>query len=65
MGKSHRDNARARRKHGPVAYAKKAARRQSAVKCLRCGMPCRPAKLTDLEICPSCARTLGMQGATP
>ena len=64
MGKSHRDNAQARRKRGPVAFAKKAARRFPLIKCLRCAAPCRPSKLTDLEVCPHGAATVGLHAAT-
>lgn len=53
MGKAHRDNARARRKIGQVAYDKKAERRAPDSKCLMCGGKCRAAKL-DEGWCPVC-----------
>jgi hypothetical protein len=55
MGKGHRDNYAARKKRGPEAFAKKAARRapDNKVKCNLCGTPTRPHKLQG-GLCPPC-----------
>lgn len=45
MGKSHRDNAKAKRKIGQKAYDKKAERRKGIPRCNTCGTACRPQKL--------------------
>lgn len=59
MGKSHRDNHRARVKRGPQAFAKKAERRAEPKlrKCAPCGTPSR--KLVD-GICPRCRERMGI-----
>lgn len=55
MGKGHRDNHAARKKRGPEAFAKKAARRAppDRPKCKGCGTASRAAVLEG-GICPRC-----------
>jgi hypothetical protein len=55
MGKSHRDNHRARVKRGDAAFAKKARRRaaKKKIKCNLCGTGTRPQHL-KAGICPRC-----------
>jgi hypothetical protein len=54
MSKGHRDNHKARLKRGPVAFEKKAARRNpKLIRCDVCGSHCRP-KLIILGICLNC-----------
>jgi hypothetical protein len=61
MGKSHRDNARARRKRGAVAFAKKAKRRVAKVSCRLCGTRCRQLVLNAVGICPTCVGRLSLR----
>lgn len=53
MGKSHRDNARARKKIGETAYAKKRKRRTNKPACVICGQHARSQVLLD-GVCPRC-----------
>ena len=54
MGKGHRDNHKARKKRGPVAFKKKAKRRSEIrVKCNICGTRSRKETL-DGGLCPPC-----------
>jgi hypothetical protein len=58
MGKGHRDNHRARKKRGNVAFAKKAERRAPDLdKCSVCGNRCRQVKQIA-GACPNCAAIL-------
>jgi rubrerythrin len=62
MGKGHRDNTAARKKRGPAAFAKKAARRapdERRAKCRVCGTLARVARLED-RMCPPCRARLGL-----
>lgn len=63
MGKSHRDNHKARKKRGPEAFAKKARRRNNRTHrtCQVCGTITRIHKLRD-RICPKCVERLGIEG---
>ena len=54
MSKSHRDNVKARKKRGPVAYAKRTARRVHEPRCRICGTPCRIHVLNESNVCPTC-----------
>ena len=56
MSKSHRDNARARKKIGKVAYKKKAARRKTKPRCNLCRTFCRESKLIT-GLCQTCRDT--------
>ena len=58
MGKSHRDNHRARVKRGQDAFDKKAKRRKPVSKCSMCGNKCREAKLLG-SICDRCSIKIG------
>lgn len=61
MGKGHRDNHRARKKRGPVAFAKKAERRAppKRPKCNGCGNSFNKEDLLG-GFCPKCIeRTMG------
>lgn len=53
MGKGHRDNHAARVKRGPVAFEKKAKRREPEIRCNLCFTPCREKKLIG-GLCPRC-----------
>ena len=53
MGKGHRDNHKARKKRGSVAFAKKAARRTPEARCTICGTVTRPQRLTG-GVCKRC-----------
>lgn len=60
MGKSHRDNYKARKKGGSEAFAKKAMRRapdEHRKKCTSCGTRTRIDKL-QLSICPICYKRM-------
>ena len=60
MGKGHRDNHAARKKRGPEAFAKKAARRAidpNHKKCQGCGVLSRTAKL-EFGFCSQCLARL-------
>lgn len=61
MSKSHRDNAKARRKVGKVAYEKKRNRRKPIPKCKICGERARPHKLYR-GTCARCVKTLVERG---
>lgn len=62
MSKSHRDNVKARKKIGEIAYEKKKARRdpnKKKQKCSVCGRIARRTKMKD-GVCPVCMeRTYG------
>jgi len=54
MSKTHRDNAKARKKRGSVAYKKKEKRRHPKyVKCNICGGLARPKKIIN-GMCKMC-----------
>ena len=54
MGKGHRDNHKARKKRGNVAFDKKKKRRtHDRVKCNLCGTITRPTKIVA-GLCPIC-----------
>jgi len=53
MGKGHRDNHRARKKRGKVAFDKKAKRRRKITRCNLCGVKVREKKLIG-GLCPIC-----------
>lgn len=54
MGKGHRDNHRARKKRGQIAFDKKAKRRNpDKIKCNLCGTLTRSGKLQG-GLCPIC-----------
>jgi hypothetical protein len=56
MGKGHRDNHKARKKRGKVAFDKKAKRRALPLnkgKCNICGNVCRKIKMKG-DLCSKC-----------
>lgn len=55
MGKSHRDNHKARLKRGKKAFKKKEERRPSGTQCARCGAKARPDKIVE-GWCLECRR---------
>ncbi len=63
MGKGHRDNHKARKKRGQVAFDKKKARRSArAPRCNHCGNKCRKSKQFE-GLCPNCCNVLGIKAA--
>ncbi len=63
MGKGHRDNHRARKKRGAVAFERKRARRSArAPKCNHCGNKCRIVKQVH-GLCPQCREVMGIKVA--
>lgn len=64
MGKGHRDNHAARKKRGPEAFVKKAARRaELSSRCNLCGSVCREHKLIG-GVCPKCFDARAPAGMT-
>jgi rubrerythrin len=59
MSKGHRDNVKARKARGPVAYAKRAARRVHVPRCQVCGTVCRAHVLNASKVCPTCMARVG------
>ena len=53
MSKSHRDNTKARKKRGQVAFDKRKKRREFVPKCKTCGTKSR-AKVLVGGFCPLC-----------
>ena len=63
MGKGHRDNHRARKKRGSIAFDKKKARRSArAPRCNHCGTKCRKIKQVH-GLCPKCCESMGVKVA--
>ncbi len=62
MGKGHRDNHKARKKRGKVAFDKKNERRKFISRCYCCHTECRPKKLVD-KLCPRCRETMCLKEA--
>jgi len=58
MSKGHRDNHKARKKRGSVAFEKKKKRRTvKKPKCQICGEPTRPRVLFS-GLCPRCVKLI-------